>query len=164
MYTKQDLAASLTKDTEVIKHLFDKIPADTFGYKPTEGQRTTLELLQYMSIMTPAAIDVVYQGDSAVFNKYTDVAKTVTAENFKEKIDEHLTLALTTLEKFTDKDLNTTIDIFMMGPKSKGVYLVDTILKWLVAYKMQLFLYIKASGNSSIGTSNVWGGFDMPVR
>ena len=35
-------------------------------------------------------------------------------------------------------------------------------LKWLTGYKMQLFLYAKATG-AEIGTSNAWGGYDRAV-
>ena len=45
--------------------------------------------------------------------------------------------------------------------KGLGTALVDGPLKWLLAYKMQLFLYVKASGATGIGTSNVWGGRDQ---
>jgi hypothetical protein len=34
------------------------------------------------------------------------------------------------------------------------------VMKWAVAYKMQLFLYIKANGNHDINTSNLWRGVD----
>jgi hypothetical protein len=64
--------------------------------------------------------------------------------------------------RFDSEKLNEVMNVFMMGDKTKGVYLVETILKWIVAYKMQLFLHIKASGNTLVGTSNVWGGMDVP--
>jgi hypothetical protein len=35
---------------------------------------------------------------------------------------------------------------------------VQLLLKGFAAYKMQLFLYIKASGNAKIGTSDLWQG------
>jgi hypothetical protein len=41
-----------------------------------------------------------------------------------------------------------------------GRALVETTLKWLTAYRMQLFLYAKASGNEKIGTANNWAGVD----
>ncbi len=162
MYTKQNLSESLQFEFRVLRHLFTKIPEGAMGYKPTDAQRTTLELLQYLSIVAPAAVEVVYTGDTKKFMPYVEIAKTVTAENFLETLDKHEKLTIELLEKFTDENLAETINIFNMGEKTKGVYLVETILKWIVAYKMQLFLYAKAAGNSSIGTSNLWGGFDMP--
>lgn len=162
MYTKENLKASITHEINVIKHLFTKIPEGQMGYKPTEKQRTTLELLKYLSAVTPATIGMVYAADPQVFMDAQKTAtETVTAENFLEKLDGGAQDAMVILDKFTDDDLNTVVNIFGMGDKSKGVYLIDTIIKWLAAYKMQLFLYIKSSGNTDVGTSNVWGGYDQ---
>ena len=68
------------------------------------------------------------------------------------------------MDQCTDEELAKVINLYGMGDKTKGVYLVENLLKWLAAYKMQLFLYVKANGNASIGTSNLWGGVDMPAQ
>ena len=164
MYTKEDLKLSLAHEFNVVRHLFTKIPEGKFDYKPTEKQRTTLELLQYLSIAVPAAVAVVSAGDSKAFHPYVERSKTVTSENFIEIFSQGEKEAIDVIDAFTPEQLLEKINIFMMGDMTKGVYLVETSLKWIVAYKMQLFLYIKASGNTSIGTSNLWGGMDMPVK
>ena len=87
-----------------------------------------------------------------------------TIENFPSKMDEQLVLWKQMMETFDDAELEKIINIYMMGDMTKGRYLVENLLKWLAAYKMQLFLYIKASGNTSLGTSNLWGGMDMPTQ
>ena len=43
-----------------------------------------------------------------------------------------------------------------------GRALVETALKTLVAYRMQLFLYAKGMGNHALGPSNCWVGVDRP--
>lgn len=164
MYTKQDLIDSIKNEHRIIVHLFGKIPVGTFDYKPTEKQRTTLELLQYLSMVSPATVEVVAKADASHFMPFVEIGKTVTPDNFLEIFDKHLSQAVSSLEVMTDEDLATSINLFQMGDKTKGVYLVETLLKWLAAYKMQLFLYIKASGNPDIGTSNLWGGMDMPIK
>lgn len=162
MYTKENLKASVVHEINVIKHLFTKIPEGQMGYKPTEKQRTMLELLKYLSALTPATIEMVHTAEPKAFMDIQKVAtETVTTENFIEKLDQGVANAMATLDKFTDEDLSMVVNIFGMGDKTKGVYLVDTIVKWLAAYKLQLFLYIKSSGNTDIGTSNAWGGFDQ---
>jgi hypothetical protein len=121
-----------------------------------------LELLKYLSALTPATIEMVYTAEPKAFMDIQKIAtESVTAENFIEKLDEGVTSAMVTLDKFTDEDLSTVVNIFGMGDKTKGVYLVDTLVKWIAAYKLQLFLYIKSSGNTDIGTTNAWGGFDQ---
>jgi hypothetical protein len=49
MYRKDDFLASLKKEAKIIRHLATTIPAGQLGYRPTPGQRSTLELLQYLS-------------------------------------------------------------------------------------------------------------------
>ncbi len=161
MYTKSDLEKSLANEFRIIKHLFTKIPDGAMLYKPTEGQRTTLELLQYLSMVGPATLAAIKAGDTSVFMPYVESAKSVTGENFLERFEASEAETMKTLSELTEAMLAEKIDMFRMGEMTKGVYLVETILKWLAAYKMQLFLYAKAAGNSSIGTSNLWGGFDM---
>lgn len=164
MYTKQHFIDSVTNEFRIIKHLAEKIPADTEGYKPTEGQRTTLELLQYISSIVVNGTHVIYEGTTDAYKTAPLNGQETTVQNFAQKMDEQLTLWKEMMEKFDDVELQKVINIYMMGDMTKGQYLVETLLKWLAAYKMQLFLYIKASGNTSLGTSNLWGGMDMPVK
>ncbi len=131
-------------------------------FKPTEGQRTTTELLQYISILVPATIEMILKNDAKVFNRYEEESKTVTPENFLETMDSAEKKMKDMLARFDDAELATVVNIYNMGENSKGVYLVETILRWLTAYTLQLFLYIKASGNTSIGTMNLWAGMDTP--
>ena len=107
---------------------------------------------------------MILQGDTKIYAEYTEKGKLVTKDNFILTLDAHVKIAMDLLEKFTDEVLNEKVNLFQMGEMTKGVYLVETVLKWLPAYKMQLFLHIKAMGNTSIGTSNLWGGFDMPAK
>jgi hypothetical protein len=162
MFTKENFADSLKHECRVVRHLFEKIPAGSMDFRLTPGQRSTLELLQYLTVIVPASIELVYQGKSDVFGPFVEKSKAVTAENFIAMFEECEKTALETLSKFDSEKLNEVMNVFMMGDKTKGVYLVETILKWIVAYKMQLFLHIKASGNTLVGTSNVWGGMDVP--
>ena len=160
MYTKQNLIDMVSNEFRIIKHLAEKIPADTEGYKPTEGQRTTLELLQYLASIFGSMAKVIYANDTSVYG----TAPETTFENFPALMDAQLAELTTTINQFTDEDMETVMNLYGQGEKTKGVYLVESLLKFTSAYKMQLFLYIKASGNTSLGTSNLWGGMDMPVK
>jgi hypothetical protein len=93
-----------------------------------------------------------------------DHARETTLENFASVMDLRETDFKATMEKFTDQDLAQVINMYGRGDKPRGVYLVESVLRTLAAYKMQLFLYIKASGNTSINSSNLWAGVDMPAK
>ena len=164
MYTKQDLIDSVSNEFRIIKHLATKIPADTEGYKPTEGQRTTSELLQYLSEVFVNATKVILAGTTDAYKTLPQPTEPTTLSNFADMMDKQLADFKATMELFTDEELAKVINIYGMGEMSKGRYLVENLLKWLAAYKMQLFLYIKSSGNTALGTANLWGGMDMPAQ
>lgn len=164
MYTKENLIASIENEFRIIKHLSEKIPHGTDGYRPTEGQRTTLELLQYLSAIFANATHVIYEGTTDAYKTGPCNPTETTVENFPSKMDAQLVAWKELMAKFDDAQLATVINLYGMGEMTKGRYLVENLLKWAAAYKMQLFLYCKASGNSSINTANLWGGVDMPMN
>ena len=49
MITMQQLLDSCRHETEVIKHLATKVPADKHDWRPSEGQRSIRELMQYLT-------------------------------------------------------------------------------------------------------------------
>jgi hypothetical protein len=164
MYTKENFLNTVTHEFAVIKHLAEKVPPHTEGYKPTENQRTTLELLQYVSVVFGVATKAIVTGDMSVFGTDMPASASTTFENFSEMMDMQDTLIKKLVSPMTEEEMAVTMNMFNQGEKPKGVYLIESVLKWIVAYKMQLFLYIKASGNSNIGTSNLWAGVDMPPQ
>ncbi len=164
MYTKQQLTEAMQNEFRIIKHLAEKIPADTEGYKPTENQRTTLELLQYLATVFIASAQAISTNDVGAFALFAERAQKTTLSNFAEMMHIQETELVALIQTLTDEDLQTVINLYNQGEKTKGAYLVESLLKWSSAYKMQLFLYIKSSGNSTIGTPNLWGGVDMPAR
>lgn len=160
MLTKQDYIESLQHEFRIIRHLFEKIPTGTWDYRPTEKQRSTRELLAYVASISGSMMQALLN-DGKWGDDYDDRAKSVTPENFIEKITAEEKLVIDLFNTFTDEDLEKELDLFGMNMMwTKRKYLND-IIKLLVAYKMQLFLYIKSSGNQNIGTSDLWAGVSM---
>ena len=63
------------------------------------------------------------------------------------------------LGSLSDTDLRTEMEMF--GSKaSRGSWLVSLVLCHYVAYRMQLFLYLKACGREDLSTMNLWAGMD----
>lgn len=161
MFTKEEVWNSFANDFRIIKHLAEKVHVDTHGYKPTEKQRTMLELMQYMSIMGSGILNTVLMGDGNTFASYVEQSKSVMGENFIQKMNEQETEMKETFMKFDDAELAKELSLWgMTGPKSMFVL---NLIKIVASYKMQLFLYVKASGQHGIGTSNLWAGMDMPT-
>ena len=48
--------------------------------------------------------------------------------------------------------------------KPLGTAIFETSVRFLSAYRLQLFLYAKQSGASELGTANAWLGMDAPAK
>jgi hypothetical protein len=44
---------------------------------------------------------------------------------------------------------------------TRGAFIVNLVLSGCAAYRTQLFLYLKASGNDALTSKNLWSGIDM---
>ena len=60
--TKDELIAALQKEVRILLHLVDKIDRAQLDYRPTSKQRSTLELLRYLSVMGPGLIQASLTG------------------------------------------------------------------------------------------------------
>lgn len=162
MYTKQNFIDSFINDIRIIKHLGTKVTPEMESFRPSDGQRSMLELLQYLSHVGTASIDMILNNDPSKFDIHSKNAVSVNSGNFAEAMDGQQKMMLELMDKFTDEDLKTIINLYGMGDKTKGAYLVDTIGKWFPTYRMQLFLYLKSVSVSNLGTMNMWAGMDAP--
>jgi hypothetical protein len=163
--TKPELIASLQNEVRILLHLAGKIDRNQLDYRPTAKQRSTLELLQYLSIMGPALVRVAAEGtfDPA---EWTAAEKAAAERNFDQTmaaIAEHSNAYATLLAGLSDASLREEIDMF--GQKySRGAFIVNLILCGCAAYRTQLFLYLKACGRDELSTMNLWGGVDPPAK
>ena len=87
MYTKKDLIASLETEVRIIKHLASQLGEDHYEFKPTDSQRTVLELLQYLSFVAGTQTRAIIEGDVEVFKNNAFAAKSLTADEFEAKME-----------------------------------------------------------------------------
>jgi hypothetical protein len=161
MINKEEIAASMMFECDVAKHLHGKLTPKSYDYKPSEGQRSTLELLQYLSICGIAGIQSLYQSDWKVFGTYRERASKVTAEGFPAAMDLQKKEIKEFFHSVSERDLETKDALLPIGgTQLLGRAILDLPLKWLAAYKLQLFLYAKATGVTEINTANAWMGID----
>ncbi|HYC83355.1 MAG TPA: hypothetical protein VEB60_02325 [Candidatus Paceibacterota bacterium] len=156
MITKDQFLQSLLHDFAIIKHLYGKVPANGWDYRPTEKQRSTRELVQYLATAPLTTLRVIVAGDAALFGQAENGAG-VTVENFPEMLDREVQEISSVISSMSDEDLQTPFELWGTT-LPKGMWLLNMVLKNVVAYKMQLFLYAKAAGNADIGTMDLWQG------
>ena len=161
MYTREQFLKSVSNEVRIIKHLATKIPAGQESYRPSEAQRSTLELLQYLSATGATTMKVMLTENKNSYEDYVSFKESVIVENFAEKMDAQEKDMKEMFEKITDEDLTKEFDYY--GNRTKAEHLIEGILKTFAAYRMQLFLYVKACG-AYVSTMDVWVGVDTPPK
>ena len=162
MIDKDQFAQSLARECDIIVHLFSKIAPDAYDYRPAPQQRSTLELLRYMAICASAGIDCMLHKDWKRFGDYRERVKEMPAAEFPAAMDRQKQEILGVFGSLSEEALRSQ-EAPMPGGGAilpLGQAILEGPLKWLAAYKMQLFLYAKASGATELKTSNLWRGVD----
>lgn len=160
MSYKQDLLNVIEKEIGVIKALHSKITPEILSFTPLEGMRTTEQLLQYLSWCSSATISYYLLEDKSkaneIFTKVYEDSKSVSYENFKERMDGELMKIKELFREFSEEDLNKKeVLLPWQQPMILGQALMETIIKWLSGYKMQLYLYMKQNG-IKLDTGDCW--------
>lgn len=162
MLSKQHLLDAMIRECDISLHLYGKLRPDSFGYRPHEGQRTTLELLRYLSVCGIAGTRCMAERSWKMFSDlYGARAKEMPAEGFPDAMKlqkKELQEFFASLSEDTLRNQEAPLPGGSMLPL--GAAILNGPVKWLTAYKMQLFLYAKASGASELVTSNAWRGVD----
>jgi hypothetical protein len=165
MITRNDILASIRHESDVCKHLFSKLPLESMEYRPTPGQRSTIELLRYLAVIGIAGTRSMIEKDWSIFGGYKERVAAMTAEEFPAMMD----LQMQEIEEYIGALSDEEFETGTMRPPTGGeipidLGLVNSVLKWLTAYKMQIFLYAKSNGRDDISTINVWAGIDAPPK
>jgi hypothetical protein len=162
--TKSELITSLQMEVRILLHLASKIERSQLDYRPTPKQRSTIELLRYLSMMGPTIVKYTMSGsqDPAI---WANAAKAADARDFDQTVaaiaaqhDEYAAL----LGGMSDADFRVEVDSMTGGKTSRGALLVNLVLSGCAAYRTQLFVYLKACGREELGTMNLWAGIDAP--
>jgi hypothetical protein len=162
--TKSELIGSLQHEAHILLHLAGKIDRAKLDYRPTPKQRSTLELLKYLSVMGPAMVEAAKEGafDPAAWGAATQAAEPRDFDQTLAAIAAHRETYASQLGAMSDADFRVEIEMF--GRKTtRGAFLVNTVLCGYAAYRTQLFVYLKACGRDELNTMNLWAGVDAAM-
>ena len=163
--TKEELISSLQNEVRILQHLCSKIEPSMIDYRPTPKQRSTVELLRYLSNMGPGLVQAAKTGtfDPAAWTEATKVADARDFDQTVAYLATHGDAYATLISPMTDAEFGETINMFGT-PMSRGAFIVNLVLSGCAAYRTQIFLYLKACGRDELTTANLWGGADpQPV-
>ena len=161
--TKSELIAALQDEVRILLHLASKVDQTKLDYRPTEKQRSTIELLRYLSFCGTAFLRSALDGNWDAYSALEAESKTLAAGDFPAAMERQKAAIRAVFAEFTDADLATRRVKSPTGEDLPlGRALLDLPLRFLVGYRMQLFLYAKAAGAESLGTSDCWWGIEWP--
>ena len=162
--TKDDVIAQLQKEVRILLHLASKIDRSQLDYRPTPKQRSTLELLRYLTAMGPILVRSIKAGTFDVERWQADMARANAAD-----VDQVLALIraqeaeyASLLGPWSEDDFRGSIEMFGRT-ETRAKWLLELVLNGCAAYRTQLFLYLKSCGREELSTSNLWQGVDAQV-
>ena len=165
MITEKEFEGSIHNEYRLLRHVFSLVDHDKLDFRFSAKQRSTLEVLQYLGAIGVGLTESILAGNMEPFKGSTERQNAITGENFLEKLDEEEKRVIAALKKYTQKELDESVDLFKLGHPMRKAQWLMSVLQILAAYRTQLFLQIKAStGRTDIGTTDLWAGFSLPKK
>ena len=157
---KEILKDSIIKELKLIKRLSTKVPTDSLDFRPKENARSIIELLQYLSGAGTGML-LFWQSNETearpFLMKLRENAPLVTLENAAAIFDAQIELVNEIFASISEEDLATKVVSYPWGTTDTlGKAILETSVKWLTGYKMQLFLYIKQASDLALSTPDLW--------
>ena len=168
MLTKQNFIDSICFNFPLSATSEAKLVRKIFEFRPTPKQRSMHELMTYLSYIFGAAMDNV-KGDGMTSDNWKSASEIwkqslppVTMENFSDLIKKEEAHIKKVVGEMSETELNEEVTLYGKS-QSRALHLLNGPFKWAPAYKLQLFMYLKMTGQEHLGTGNLWAGMDpMP--
>ncbi|MCA9313989.1 MAG: hypothetical protein H6806_01850 [Planctomycetes bacterium] len=155
----QNLVDVLGHECDIVKHLVSRLPEGAESYRPSEGQRSTLELLRYLTYCGIGAARWAVEGDVQVWKDEAVRGQELTLAEIPDAMDRQKHVLADYLGGLGSDEVADTPAKLPWGVEVPlGRALLEMPLKWMTAYRMQLFLYAKAAGAVDLTTADNWRG------
>ena len=155
---KEILQDSIIKELKLIKRLSTNVTEDILDFRPKENVRSIIELLQYLSGAGTGML-LFWQSNEArpFLMKLRENAPQVTLENAPAIFDKQIELVNEIFDAISEHDLANKVVSYPWGATDPlGKAIVETSIKWLTGYKMQLFIYLKQTTELALSTPDLW--------
>ncbi len=156
---KEHLLLNIKREITLLKQLADNIKPDDLDYRPSEKVRSTYELMQYLSGIGSTMFRWFLVNDITpeVRKEIADYRATLTITNFAERLDEQYSAIEKYLATITEEQLMTLeVELPWKEKMPLGAAIIAAPIKWLTAYRMELFLYLKMNGQHELVTKHAW--------
>jgi hypothetical protein len=151
----------MQKEVRILVHLCSKVTPEMSEYRPTPKQRSTMELLRYLTGMGPILVSSIKKGEFLVdaWNAAQSRAETLDFDAVVERLQALSAGYAEAIDGFSDEELQSPIQLFG-HTANRGAMLVDLVVCGHAAYRTQLFCYLKSCGREELNTMNLWAGVD----
>ena len=161
MIDKQTVLDSMLKEIACIRHLCGKVQPGTENWRPTEGQRSVIELLRYLTHCGFNAVKAAVTTDWDSARARVESAGKLTLNDIPAALDAQAGELRRLFAEIPSGDfLGRQVARPGQEPMPLARFLLDSAFKYLPAYKMQLFLYLKQQVVPNLATANLWRGHD----
>jgi hypothetical protein len=170
MAIKESILRNMLHDLTICQQLHAKLDPKNADWRPAENMRPTIHLMQYLTFIgistvkhfvNPMADRAAAGGPIMEASKNSGA---VTFENFPEAIEREKQQIAELLANVTDNDLLTKKTYPPWG--GPDILLFDALMgitmRYLTAYRHQLFLYAKMCG-ADINTRDNWRGLGSAI-
>lgn len=156
LFTVDSFISTWRKESLICVNLAGKVPPGGLDYRPSASQRTTLELMRYLSYGPYNGVHRTLAGDWNTGRPTAEVTAGMPAADFPARMRWQADAVERELRAVPVSDLIGKEMTFPWGETVKRAEALLTPLRWLIGYRMQLFLYLKAAGNPQLGTAECW--------
>lgn len=156
---KQQLIQNLQREIFLLKQLAPFIEEKDLAFRPAEKMRSTLELMQYLSGIGATMMRWFIKNDLTPeeWVKIREHRKTLTPENFKERLDQQMEDIMGYMNMISEEDLyKLEVELPSKEKMVLGTAIINAPIKWLAAYRYQLFTYLKMNGRADLSTKEAW--------
>lgn len=162
MITRDELIDAMVHEINVARFIAGKIPADQWNWRPSPSQRSVLELAQYLSRAGVGSLTTHVNGNRNHVDAMVEKANRVTPQTFGAAMESQAAEIRRVLGGVSHERLaNDRVTLPWGGaPMSLAAAILNSSLKYLTAYRMQLFLYAKQLSREELGTAQAWAGRD----
>lgn len=157
MISKSELMESALREVRISKQLLTNMPEGGWDYRPTPKQRSMLELARYICAVGQGTLHAAKDGSFKWFGEHNERFQALTIEEIPGEMDKEMAEMERLFGEISDDAFaNAELTVEGMGNYTLRGWLTETTLKFLTAYKLQLFLYLKSAGASEINTMDAW--------
>lgn len=156
LFTVDSFISTWRKESRICVNLAGAVPPGGLDYRPTAGQRNTLDLMRYLSYGPYNGVHRTLAGDWNAGRPTAEVTAGMPASDFPARMSWQADAVERELRAAPLRDLLEKDMTFPWGETVKRAEALLTPMRWLIGYRMQLFLYLKAAGNTRLGTAECW--------